>query len=201
MIGPANMTPAPEKVEQPRFSLLGKVKSRLWRSARRENGTASMEFVLVVPAVLMLFMASIEAGVLMTRFIMLEQALDMTMRDLRLGKITAASSAEMYVKIKDEVCKRTIMLKDCETTINLELQPVSTTTWSFPTSRVGCINRADNIKPPINFNPGAAHQVMLVRVCVPQDAVFPTTGIGLNLPKDSGGAYGLVAASAFVNEP
>jgi hypothetical protein len=42
---------------------------------------------------------------------------------------------------------------------------------------------------------------MLVRVCVTQDAMFPTTGIGLHLPKDAKGGYGLVAVSAFVTEP
>jgi hypothetical protein len=42
---------------------------------------------------------------------------------------------------------------------------------------------------------------MLIRVCVVQDALFPTTGIGLGLPKEGNGGYGVVAVSAFVTEP
>jgi hypothetical protein len=42
---------------------------------------------------------------------------------------------------------------------------------------------------------------MLVRVCVVQDAMFPTTGIGLGLPKDGQGGYGLISTTAFVTEP
>ena len=48
---------------------------------------------------------------------------------------------------------------------------------------------------------GQQNDVMLVRVCVVQDAMFPTSGIGLGLPKDAQGGYGLVSVTAFVTEP
>ena len=51
---------------------------RLARGFRREDGTASVEFVMVVPVLLTVFMASFESGLLMTRSIMLEQAVDIT---------------------------------------------------------------------------------------------------------------------------
>ena len=50
------------------------------------------------------------------------------------------------------------------------------------------------------YQDGQQNDVMLVRICVAQDAMFPTTGIGLGLPKNAGG-YGLVAVTAFVIEP
>jgi hypothetical protein len=31
--------------------------------------------------------------------------------------------------------------------------------------------------------------------------VFPTTGLGANIPKDGGGQYALIATSVFVQEP
>jgi hypothetical protein len=180
-----------------RQSKLGRLSGFIKTAMGREDGTASMEFVLVVPLIFMMFMASIEAGMFMTRYIMLEQALDMTMRDLRLGKIPDPTA----VKIRDDVCRRSVLLKDCENNVNIEMRPINTVTWDLPTSRVGCINRAENVRPALTYNPGQAHEIMLVRICVPQEAVFPTSGIGLNLKKDAGGAYGLVAVSAFVNEP
>ncbi|WP_237684730.1 TadE/TadG family type IV pilus assembly protein [Szabonella alba] len=174
--------------------LAAMLRRRIWRDRR---GVASLEFVLVLPVLLLIFMSAFEAGLLMTRFIMLERSLDMTMRELRLGQFTNPD-ADL---IKSEVCRGSVILKDCMTNIHVEMQPVSTVTWAFPNTRTGCVNREEEINPPNNFNPGQPHQIMLVRVCVAQDAMFPTTGIGLRLPKDSGGAYGLVASSAFVNEP
>jgi len=174
--------------------LAAMLRRRIWRD---QKGVASLEFVLMVPLVLIIFMSAFEAGLLMTRYIMLERSLDMTMRNLRLGQYPNPTPA----LIKQEICDRSVVLGNCSSNIRIELQPVSTATWAFPTGRAGCVNRDTGIEPATTFNPGAAHQIMLVRVCIAQDTMFPTTGLGLGLPKDSGGAYGLVATSAFVNEP
>ena len=52
----------------------------LWR---REDGVAAMEFVLMVQVFLAIFMSAFECGLLMTRAILLEHAVDVTMRELR----------------------------------------------------------------------------------------------------------------------
>ena len=162
-----------------------------------ESGTATLEFVLCIPVIMAIFMASVESGMLMTRYILLEQSVDTVMRNLRLGQYPNPT-VEL---LKDEICQRTVIMAGCADTITIDLQPVSTTTWDFPAGSVGCVDRGDNIQPATTFNPGSAHEIMLVRVCVTQDAMFPTTGIGLKLPKDAQGGYGLIASSAFVNEP
>ena len=163
---------------------------------RREDGTATMEFVLVVPLIIAIFMASFEGGLLMIRSILLEQSVDMTMRELRLGHYPAATNH----LLKKEICKRTIIFADCVSNMKIELQRVSTTAWDMPAAPVKCINRVQNIDPVVTMT-GLQNDLMLIRVCVVQDAMFPTTGIGLELPLDSGGGYGLVARSAFVVEP
>jgi Flp pilus assembly protein TadG len=173
------------------------LKARCRDAWLRDEGTATVEFVLVVPLILFIFMSAIEAGVLMTRQMMLEQAVDITMRDLRLGLIVNPTVG----KIKTEVCDRASILPNCDAEIRIELTPISTSSWSMPSSRVGCFDRSQNVQPALTFNAGVAHQVMLVRVCVPQETMFPTTAAGLSLAKDSGNNYGLVVTSAFVNEP
>ena len=55
------------------------------RFGRDDKGTAAVEFAMTVPLLLTIFMASFESGFLMVRSIMLEQSVDMTMRELRLG--------------------------------------------------------------------------------------------------------------------
>lgn len=170
---------------------------RMRRALRREDGSATLEFVLSVPILITIFMASFESGLLMTRSIMLEQSVDMTMRELRLGHYPLPDAA----LLKREICKRTVIFKDCESNIMIEMTRVSTTAWSLPRTDVACVDRAEDIQPVTALQIGQQNDVMLIRVCVVQDALFPTTGIGLGLPKDGHGGYGVVAVSAFVTEP
>lgn len=170
---------------------------RLARAFKREDGTASVEFVLAIPVLMAVFMAAFESGLVMTRSIMLEQSLDMTMRELRLGRLANPD----HDSLKSEICSRTVIFPNCEENITIELRRVSTTTWALPTEAVECVDRVEDVNPVTVLQIGQQNDLMLVRVCVTLDAMFPTTGIGLGLPKDGEGGYGLVAVSAFSNEP
>lgn len=169
----------------------------LRRFGGREDGTAAVEFAMTVPILMMIFMASFESGFLMIRSLMLEQSVDMTMRELRLGHFPLATAATL----KDEICARSVILSNCEDNITIEMQRINTATWALPTSQVACADRVEDIEPAVVFEQGQQNDVMLVRVCVVQDAMFPTTGIGLGLPKDAQGGYGLVTTTAFSIEP
>lgn len=168
----------------------------LRRFGRREDGTAAIEFAMTVPLLMMIFMASFESGFLMIRSIMLEQSVDMTMRELRLGHLPLATAETL----KDEICSRSVILSNCEDNITIEMRRINTTSWDLPTSNVACVDREDAFEPP-SFELGQQNDVMLVRVCVVQDAMFPTTGVGLGLPKDDQGGYGLITTTAFSVEP
>ena len=171
------------------------------RSLRRfrleEKGTAAIEFALTVPLLMTIFMASFESGFLMIRSIMLEQSVDMTMRELRLGHYPIPTAA----LLKSEICKRSVVLSNCEQHIKVEMTRINTASWSLPTNQIACVNREEDIQPVTQLQIGQQNDVMLVRVCVTQDAMFPTSGIGLGLHLDSQGGYGLVSVSAFVTEP
>lgn len=168
--------------------------TRRWRS---EDGTASIEFVLTIPFLIAIFMASFESGLLMVRSILLEQSVDITMRELRLGHYTLPDAA----LLKEEICGRTVIFGDCEANIMIEMTRVSTTTWQMPSTGVQCMDRSEDVQPVTALQIGQQNDMMMVRVCVIQNAIFPTTGIGLGLPKDGEGGYGVVAVSAFVTEP
>lgn len=170
---------------------------QLARFVGDERATASMEFVLAVPVLMIIFMASFESGLLMTRQIILEQSLDQVMRDLRLGKIPNPTARA----IKNRICAKSIIYTNCAASTSVELTRVNATSWALPSSRTACSDRSQNISPVVTFVPGAENEMMLVRVCVVQDAMFPTTGLGADLPLDAQGGYGLIAVSAFVNEP
>ena len=177
--------------------LAARLSALILQAMRREDGTATMEFVLVIPLIMMIFMASFESGLLMIRSIMLEQSVDMTMRELRLGHLTAVTNH----LLKKEICSRTIIFPDCLNNIKIEMDRVSTATWNIPVQPPHCINRHEAAEPVVSMGTIGDNDVMVVRVCVTMQAMFPTTGIALNMPLDPDGGYGLVARTAFVVEP
>ena len=178
-------------------TLMSRLKLRLIRGAREEDGTATIPFLLFLPFFMMLVISSLEMGMLMLRHVMLERGLDMAVRDLRLGIFKGD-----YDEFKGLVCKNAAFLPDCKNAIVIELQPVSTTTWAPLNSAAICVDRNQPLKPLNNpFITGAGDQLMLVRACAIFDPIVPTTGLGLHLPKDASGGYWLVTSSAFVNEP
>ena len=171
--------------------------NRLRKRMSREEGTASMEFVLMVPVFLTIFMASFESGLLMVRQILLDQSVDQSMRELRLGHMIDVTEATL----RTQICSLTIVFANCEDNMMIELQRVSTSTWAIPGTPTACVNRDEAIQPVVALQIGQQNDVMLARVCVIQDAIFPTTGIGLGLSVDSAGGYALISRTAFVVEP
>lgn len=168
----------------------------LWKE---EHGGATVEFVLAVPILMAIFMASFESGLFMTREIMLEQSVDIVMRELRLGHYPSPVTTD---KLKSEICSRTIVFSDCSANIMIELQKISTSTFVLPTAGAECRDLSQPIKPSTTLQIGAENELMLVRACVIVQALFPTTGIGLNLTRSTnGGGMKILAVSAFANEP
>lgn len=51
--------------------------------ADRQDGSATIEFVILFPGLMMLFLMGFEAGYYMVRNVSLERAVDMTVRDVR----------------------------------------------------------------------------------------------------------------------
>ena len=164
---------------------------------KREEGAASLEFVILFPAFAIILMSSIEAGMLMIRNVLLDHAVDVSVRSLRLGINPPGDEDEL----RKMICAQAKYLPDCENAVRVELVRVATDTWSMPSGRVTCVQRGEELQPVLQFQSGVEHEVMLLRACAVFDPFFPTTGLGLRLPKDSTGAYSLVSSSAFVVEP
>ncbi|MBS9717900.1 TadE/TadG family type IV pilus assembly protein [Pseudohalocynthiibacter aestuariivivens] len=172
--------------------------TRLIRRFRRsEKGNATIEFVLVFPIFIYIFMSAFESGLLAVRHVMLERALDLTVRDLRLGNLTGPTHDEL----KTLICNRATILPDCMNALQLELRPVSTTTWSPLGSNATCVDRSGTITPVVAFDGGGDNEMMLVRACAIFDPIFTGNGMGFHMRVDHTGGYALVSTSAFVNEP
>jgi len=171
---------------------------RIWRRWRGgEDGSASVEFVILFPVFMTLFGSAFEAGLLTVRQVMLERATDIAVRSLRIG----TGAPDTHEDLKRMVCNIAGVIPDCMEAVHIELEPISTSTWDMNLGQVQCIDRDEDIQPVVNFSPGGANELMIVRVCAVFRPYIPTSGLGLKLPKVNATDYALIAASAFVNEP
>ena len=176
----------------------GRVRRLLpWRWLRREEGNATIQFVLVLPLFLSVILIGFESGLMLARQVMLDRALDIAVRDLRLGAIETPTHDD----VKNRICDNTAIIRDCRNVLLLELAPVDTTDWALPGEPPSCVDRDEEIVPVTQFLPGAGNQLMLVRACFVVDPLFPTSRLGLQLPLDASGGFQMRSASSFVNEP
>ncbi|NNE88277.1 MAG: pilus assembly protein [Silicimonas sp.] len=168
-----------------------------------QDGSATIEFTLLFPAFMALFFMGFESGYFMVRNVMLERAVDVAVRDVRL----ANGAVPELDQIKTNICNViTITDDDCESNLQVEIRPVAPEPGGVAAAgnEIRCIDKRVDPTDDANatiYATGSGNQLMLVRVCSLAQPMFPTTGIGAGLKYDSFGNYALVATSAFVNEP
>lgn len=141
------------------ISLLSLPKRLLRKFAQSETGSATIEFVIIFPFLISFLLGSVEIGVLKVRHVMLERAVDLAVRDLRLGTWNPPTHDEL----KDKICRLAGIIPDCIDVILIELRPVSTTTWAPLGTATKCLDRESDIKPFTEFDGGEQNEMMLVR--------------------------------------
>lgn len=183
--------------------LLALVSRGLRKLRRDESGSiAAMEFVILLPVFITLFVSAFELAIWMNRQVLLDRALDLTVRDLRLGTWPNLSGEEGPNILKESICSRLgNFVGDCENEILLELYPMPRPDWPLPDPRARCVDRGDTEEPIVNFTDGPENEMMLVRACVMVDPFFPGTGLALELQDNIGDGMAIVSTSAYVNEP
>ena len=164
---------------------------------RREAGNATVEFVIVFPIIIMIFVAAFETAMLLTRQVMLERSLDSAVRYLRLTSGVSVT----YDAIRDNICENTAMIADCENSLALDLRVIDQSSYALPDYQTMCLDEESTVHPLTQFNPGGEDQLMLIRVCALVDRILPISGLGLELTRDDQDNIHLIAATIFVNEP
>lgn len=166
---------------------------------RRDDGTASVEFVMVFPIFLFALLWSIETCVWMLRATALERGLDIAVREVR---IATQNNQPTYDDLKTLICDGSGMLgSDCFNDLMLEMQVVSPRAFAGLPAQADCRDRSEPIRPAINFNPGQPNQLMLMRACARIEPIFPALAVGNAMMRESDGGVALIALSTFVQEP
>ncbi|MEQ9695398.1 TadE/TadG family type IV pilus assembly protein [Shimia sp. SDUM112013] len=173
------------------------VKSRLTRTARNEDGHASLEFAIMFPIFFVILLSAVELGMMTLRMAYLERGLDIAVREVRLSTGNAPDHAELITMICDEAT----MIPDCTDNLKLEMVEVDPRDWGGLTPGATCTNRAEDVQPVTTFVAGGANQLMILRACAKIEVLYPNIGFGNAIEKDDAGDAALVAVSAFVQEP
>lgn len=164
---------------------------------RSDDGAATIEFAITVPAMLLMLASSVDLGFVSIRHGMLERAMDQVVRDIRLG----TGTAPQHDQIKDDICNLVGFIADCSNSLRLEMILIDPNNWVAPSTTADCIDKSEDVSPVRTFVNGNDNQLMLLRVCAKVEPIFGNFGLGKDLVKDGAGEYALVSSTAFVQEP
>ncbi|MEO1639926.1 MAG: TadE/TadG family type IV pilus assembly protein [Pseudomonadota bacterium] len=178
------------------------MKSLLKRFVRDEAGTASLEFVLVFPVFFGFFLATVEAGMISVRHVMLERGVDIAVRDVRIGVMPEPDRDLLRARI----CDIAMIIPDCTTQLEIEMIQRDPNDWEAIPTTVRCVDRGNIDDDNSNVEGTPNNQLMFIRACVRIDPFMPTTGLGKTIVDNNqggaaGGSYALVSRAAFVVEP
>lgn len=177
--------------------------TRAWRRLMgREDGNATIEFAILFPGFMLIFMSTFEIGMLMTRYMMFDRALDISVREMRLSENRAFSQ----LQVKQLLCAQTVILSEhCLEDVTIELVRLTDqdgAIWEFPANDAQCRDYAQNVVPLTRFDsPTDDNEVVFVRACMSIEPFFPTAALGEYLTRDTSGRLNMIAMSAFSVEP
>jgi len=188
---------------------------RKWR--RREDGNATIEFVIWFPFFFSILASGIDSGLLMIRHVTLERGLNEALRYVALNTV----SPPTYLEFKDIICAEIAATGNCATALRVEMlrvDPKNDAAINIP-QRTSCNNTPEDIVPPVAYDTTGDNELMFVRACLMVKPLIPGIGWGgWNwYSPDNEGRFGgmksydggdgkgtyipLVSLAAFVAEP
>lgn len=178
------------------------LKDCLARFGRDEDGTVSVEFVLVFPVFFGFFLMTYESGMISARHVMLERGVDLAVRDVRIGNLPNPTRDQL----RERICDVALIIPDCENQLEIELIRRDPETWTAVNVNARCVDRGEVNPTEIPLDTTANNQLMVLRACVRIDPILPTTGLGkaivdANSSSAAQGSYALISMAAFVVEP
>lgn len=174
------------------------VLSRFRRFGASDDGSVALDFVIVLPIYLTILLSSFEAGYSMVRMVMMERALDIAVRDLRVG---ALGDFPTHGEVRARFCEEMSLMPNCLSEVMLEMRVINRNTWTGFDTDATCVDRTVTMEPMLQFTQGGSNEIVTIRSCAVFDPFFPTTRWGLGLKRDASGGYQMASMTVFVNEP
>lgn len=165
---------------------------------RREDGNATVEFVIMFPLLMTLLITSVEIGSITFRHTMLDRAVDLTVRDIRLG----TGTAPQYEQVRNAICERASVIPDCQKNVKIEMIRMDLRAWTPPPADYDCVNHVEEVQPVRNFQNGMENEMILLRICAMFQPIFPVSALGRDILKINATGYSaMISSTAFVQEP
>lgn len=168
------------------------------RFRRDEAGSVeTISFAIWMPLIVLVLLTALEVGAYTARATMLERAVDMVARDIRLG----TGSAPQHDAIKTQICERAVLVPSCETNLRLEMLQRDPRNWQALPATADCTDASLPVAPVRGFETGQSNELMVLRACAKVSPIFPITWFSEAIHVDAAGDYSLIAATSFVQEP
>ncbi|SDD75448.1 TadE/TadG family type IV pilus assembly protein [Ruegeria marina] len=168
----------------------------LRRFRRCEDGNATVEFVIVFPAIVGVMLAAVELTFMTLNHAMLERAVDIVVRDLRLN----TGSNPGHDQLKVDICEKAVFIRNCSTNLKLEMIRQDPYVGITIPLQPDCTDLSEEVRPVRQFENGQANELMVLRACAKINPIFPSSTLGATLA-NAEGQYALTAMSVFVQEP
>ncbi|QUJ75205.1 pilus assembly protein [Sulfitobacter albidus] len=178
--------------------MITRLKNRFRIFRKAENGAVvALEFMIMLPLIFGTFFMGFEMGIYSIRQLMLDRALEVTTRDVRLNTQATFSHDDL----RTAICANSGGLDKCDENLKLEMLPMDPRDFTGLPANPDCENIYSNATPVRGWSLGQQHELMILRACYRFKPVFPTTGLGYYLEKNSNGEARMVSITAFVQEP
>ena len=168
------------------------------RALLSEDGSATVEFVVLFPVIFAIFVSSVDFSLQLLRQIFLDRAVELAVRDIRLGRVDASGLDQL----KQKICSNAALTPNCLQTITVELRPLTPAQFAGLDPRARCIDRANNVTPMLSFIPGSGGQeLMMLRACTVSNPFIVANGYIFGSPRGPEDDFMSVSIGVFVNEP
>ncbi len=168
-----------------------------WRRfLRNQSGQIAIEFTVLFPILFSALLIAIELGLYTLQQTMLDRALDLAVREVRVD----STQEHSHASIKRMICDNETFFSDCDTELMLELSVVDPRGFSGFSSARNCADRATPVNPMHSYNPSNGHALMLVRACYVFDPIFPVTRLWQSGATGTENGIMMTSTSVFVQE-
>lgn len=166
----------------------------LSRFKRAKGGSTAMEFSFVALPFFFLIYAIIDISLIFFASTTLENGLLAAARQIRTGEAQAANMST--AQFRALVCNQISMLLGCDGRLGLDVRKF---TGFGAVVLPAALDENGNLSGNMQFDPGAAGDVVVVRAFYTWPMLTPT--VGMQFSNMSGGHRLLEASIAFRNEP
>ncbi|MEM9797925.1 MAG: TadE/TadG family type IV pilus assembly protein [Pseudomonadota bacterium] len=162
-----------------------------------ERGSSTVEFVIILPIFLLIFMLSFETSMIMSRQVMLERGMDLAARGIRLD----SSSTLTLNQLRGEICNRARILPECMTHMRVQLQEIDRADYLVPAISDPCINNTGAALGLEQFAGLRENKLLIMRACFAVEPVLARFGLGGDFIHPPEGGYFLSSATVVMVEP